>query len=166
MDLIFGWSIKFWGKVSVGGKKIGLKFWPGVKISGIRRGEISSTPRTFRHFPPIFFPDKVWSQFLPLEIFRNTTNLHKLWRLDFVWNQIYRSIDKHQVCWHIVHQDHYKYSSLLYIRLCLERKRKWKIHCKIIVVKLHYDCPMLKYQLENLKSKMRGLFLWGWKPFQ
>ena len=56
MDLIFGWSIKFWVEVSVGDKKIGLKFWPGVKISGVYSSwENFVTPQNFCHFPPTLF---------------------------------------------------------------------------------------------------------------
>ena len=66
MDLIFGWSIKFWGKVSVGDKKIGLKFWLGVKISGVLFvGEKFRHPlRIFVTFPRHFFPDKVTASFV------------------------------------------------------------------------------------------------------
>ena len=61
MDLTFGWSIKFWGKVSVGDKNIGLKFWSGVKISGVLfvGGKFRHPLKIFVTFPRHFFPDKV-----------------------------------------------------------------------------------------------------------
>ena len=61
LDLIFSWNIKFLGKVSVGDKKIGLKFWPGVKISGVLfvGGKFRHPLKIFVTFPRHFFPDKV-----------------------------------------------------------------------------------------------------------
>ena len=67
MDLIFGLSIKFWGKVSVGDKKNRVKVLVGDKSGEsfgyvinyrgkICRGKISSPLKIFVTFPDIFSP--------------------------------------------------------------------------------------------------------------
>ena len=58
MDLIFGLSIEFWGKVSVGDRKFGLKFWPEVKISGVLfvGGKFRHSLKIFVTFSDIFSP--------------------------------------------------------------------------------------------------------------